>query len=133
MIFLGEANMAAHIMVIEDNPTNMKLASNALEICGFEICCAANAKEALDKMPSFEPDVILMDIQLPDIDGLSLTRQIKQDPRLKHAFIIAITAYATKGDKEKTLAAGCDEYVAKPADIFDVIQMIKTQLGSANT
>ncbi len=120
------------VMVVEDNATNMKLAINALEVHGFEVCPAINAKEALDKITSFLPSVILMDIQLPDVDGLSLTKQIKQDPRFKNVVIIAITAYAMKGDKEKTLAAGCDEYVAKPADIFEVIQLIGDRLDSSN-
>lgn len=116
------------IMVVEDNMTNMKLAVNALELHEFEVCSAINAHEALDKITGFQPSVILMDIQLPDIDGLSLTKKIKENPQHKDIYIIAMTAYAMKGDREKTLAAGCDEYVAKPADIFEVINIIESHL-----
>lgn len=115
-------------MIVEDNATNMKLAVNALELHNFEVCCAVNAEEALNQLSSFQPAAILMDIQLPDVDGLTLTKQIKKDPRYKNIIIIAITAYAMKGDKEKMLAAGCDEYIAKPADIFDVVELIEKKL-----
>lgn len=123
---------ANNIMIVEDNPINMKLAHDALEMHGYKVCCSMNANEALEKMPSFIPEVILMDIQLPDIDGLKLTRQIKDNPTYSNVIIIAITASAMKGDREKALAAGCDDYVAKPANIFDVINLIEQKLAAKN-
>lgn len=117
-----------NIMIVEDNPINMKLAHDALEMQGYKVCCSSNANEALEKITSFLPEVILMDVQLPGIDGLVLTRQLKENPDYAHIIIIAITASAMKGDREKALAAGCDDYVAKPANIFDVIELIEKKL-----
>lgn len=115
-------------MIVEDNPANMRLTSDTLELCGFEVCQATNAKEALEKISQFSPDAILMDIQLPHVDGLTLTKQIKQNDLYKDVIIIAITAFAMQGDKEKILAAGCDDYVAKPANLFEVAELINFHL-----
>jgi CheY-like chemotaxis protein len=102
------------ILVVEDNPANMMLVVAVLERAGFASAQAASAEEARRLMETVQPEVILMDIQLPGEDGLSLTRELKANPRTAHIPIIALTAHAMKGDELQAIAAGCDAYVAKP-------------------
>lgn len=102
------------ILLVDDNPTNMKLVLFLLSARGYVVRTAANAEEALDVLRNFKPVLILMDVQLPGMDGLTLTRQLKADPATSGIIIVAITAYAMKGDEEKARAAGCDAYVTKP-------------------
>jgi CheY-like chemotaxis protein len=104
------------ILIVDDNPSNIKLLSFLLESKGYEVRTAANADEALASIAARRPRLILMDIQLPGVDGLTLTRQLKSDPKTKDISIIAATAYAMKGDEARALAAGCDGYVTKPID-----------------
>jgi CheY-like chemotaxis protein len=104
------------ILVVDDNPQNLKLAKVILVSEGYEVQTAIDAEDALRKLQSFEPQLILMDLQLPRMDGLELTRRIKADPRHHGTIVIALTAYAMKGDDEKAFAAGCDGYMAKPID-----------------
>ncbi len=104
------------IMIVDDNPANLRLAGDLLEGEGFEICRCINAKATLDALDSFRPALILMDISLPVMDGLELTRRIKADERHRGIKIVALTASAMKGDKERILTAGCDGYIAKPID-----------------
>lgn len=109
---------AAKVLVIEDNPMNMELAIDLLRIQGHEVLAAKTAGEALSLLQEVTPDLILMDIQLPGLNGLDLTRRLKEDGRTKGIPIIAITAYATMGDHERALEAGCDGNIPKPID-FD--------------
>jgi CheY-like chemotaxis protein len=102
------------ILVVDDNPTNLKLVTFLLASSRYDVRTASSAESALAVLEVFEPDLILMDLQLPDIDGLELTRRLKADPRTCHTTIIAVTAYAMKGDEEKARAAGVDGYVCKP-------------------
>jgi CheY-like chemotaxis protein len=104
------------ILVVDDNATNLKLARVLLASEGYEVHTASDAEEALELLATFMPDLILMDIQLPGMDGLELTRKLKADPQRRHITIVALTAYAMKGDDEKAEAAGCDGYVTKPID-----------------
>ena len=104
------------ILIVDDNPANLKLARVLLSAEGFQVRTATAAEEALDMLEEFRPRVILMDIQLPGMDGLELTRRLKGDPRMREIVILALTAYAMKGDRERFLAAGCDGYIAKPID-----------------
>ena len=104
------------ILVVDDNPANLKLARVLLSGEGFVVCTAGDADEALRVLETFHPAVILMDIQLPGMDGLELTRRLKTDPTTATIKIIALTAYAMKGDDDKARAAGCDGYIAKPID-----------------
>jgi CheY-like chemotaxis protein len=120
------------ILIVDDKPENLKLASLLLRISGFEIATAANAKETLSKLQTFRPRLILMDIQLPDMNGLELTRRIKSDPANAGILIIAVTAYAMKGDEEKALAAGCDGYQTKPVDTEGLPIFIRNLLASPN-
>lgn len=104
------------IMVVDDNPVNLKLAQVLLSRKGFTVCTATDAYEARDMLKIVHPDLILMDIQLPGMDGLSLTRQLKVDPATQDICIVALTAYAMLGDEQKARDAGCDGYIPKPID-----------------
>ncbi|SRR5258706_16070438 len=104
------------ILIVDDNAANLKLARVLLSGQGYDVRTAADAEEALALLQDFRPRMILMDIQLPGMDGLELTRRLKADPALQGVIILGLTAYAMKGDEEKVLAAGCDGYVAKPID-----------------
>jgi len=104
------------ILVIEDNETNMRLCTTLLSRRGYEVRGAINAREALEALEQFHPRLILMDLQLPGMDGYQLTRKLKSAPETRDIIIVAFTAYAMKGDEEKALAAGCDGYISKPID-----------------
>jgi two-component system cell cycle response regulator DivK len=104
----------ARILIIEDNPANMKLASLLLQNAGHSVLSATDAETGLTLARADQPDLILMDIQLPGMDGLAATALLKQDPATAAIPIIALTAMAMKEDREKTRAAGCDAYIAKP-------------------
>ena len=104
----------ARILIVEDNPANMKLASLLLLKAGHTVLCAVDAETGLTLARANQPDLILMDIQLPGMDGLAATALLKQDPATAAIPVIALTAMAMKADREKTRAAGCDAYIAKP-------------------
>jgi two-component system cell cycle response regulator DivK len=104
------------ILIVDDNPLNLKLIRVLLRSEGYEVRTSGDAEEALTALQEFRPAVILMDLQLPGIDGLELTRRLKADPATRDITIIALTAYAMKGDEEKARAAGCDGYLTKPID-----------------
>jgi two-component system cell cycle response regulator DivK len=104
------------ILVVDDAPVNLKLADILLRKEGYQVHAVADAEEALRVLRNFLPKIMLVDIQLPGIDGLELTRRVKQDPRTQDVTVIALTACAMKGDEERALAAGCDGYITKPID-----------------
>jgi CheY-like chemotaxis protein len=104
------------ILIVDDNPANMKLASFVLTSKGYTVRTASNAKEALIEIASFPPRLVLMDIQLPDIDGLELTRRLKAEPATRAIIVVAVTAYAMAGDEDMARRAGCDGYITKPID-----------------
>ena len=108
--------MAQKILVIEDNDRNRRLVRLLLKAKGYEVIEAATAEEAIECLKGLKPDLILMDIQLPNTDGLALTKQIKSKEETRDIPVVAVTAYAMKGDKERILEAGCDGYVSKPID-----------------
>ncbi len=105
------------ILYIEDNPDNSMLVQRVLMAEGYDVIAARNAQEGLELATSRKPDVVLVDINLPEVDGYTVTAQLRGMPHLARAPIIAITANVMKGDREKTLAAGCDGYIQKPIDI----------------
>lgn len=105
------------ILVVDDNPTNLKLTKLLLVKEGYRVTTAGSAEEALKVLEKDRPRLILMDIQLPGMDGLELTSQLKADPAFSDIRIVAVTAYAMKGDDEKARAAGCDGYIPKPLDV----------------
>ena len=107
----------ARILYIEDNPDNRMLVKRVLEAEGYQLLEAANARDGLQQVLAETPDLILMDINLPEVDGYTTTARIKATPGLAGVKIIAVTANVMKGDREKTLAAGCDGYITKPIDV----------------
>jgi CheY-like chemotaxis protein len=102
------------ILVVDDNLTNLKLASDVLEYAGYRVLKAVDAEEAQVVLRHSQPNLIFMDLALPGMDGLTLTRKLKAAPLTRHIQIIALTAFAMKGDEEKARNAGCDGYIAKP-------------------
>jgi CheY-like chemotaxis protein len=119
----------APILIVDDNPQNLKLARVILVAAGFDVKTAIDAEDALRIMEIFAPHLILMDLQLPRMDGLELTRRIKADPARRDIVIIALTAYAMKGDREKALAAGCDGYISKPIDTDALPRIVAEHLA----
>ena len=113
---IAMGNRQSTILVVDDNPTNLKLVKDVLGFEGHRILTAADAKQAQEAVRESLPDLILMDIGLPDMDGLTLTKKLKSETKTRHIIIVALTAFAMKGDEEKAIAAGCDGYVIKPID-----------------
>ncbi len=105
------------ILYVEDNAENRLLIRRILMAEGFSILEAANAAQALDVLQTAQPDLILMDINLPEVDGYTLTTQLKTVPKLSSVPIVALTANVMRGDRERTLEAGCDGYIQKPVDV----------------
>ena len=108
--------MSALILVVDDNPINLKLAADVLAAEGYEVERAADAEQALQTLGRRRPDLILMDVALPGMDGLALTRRLKADEATRRIRIVALTAFAMKGDDQKARDAGCDGYISKPID-----------------
>lgn len=123
--------MANKILVIEDNDRNRRLVKILLSAKGYEVIEAKTGEEAINYLQNEKPDLILLDIQLPNMDGLTLTKNIKSQPELKDIPIIAVTAYAMKGDREKVLEAGCDAYVSKPIDTRTLPELVESFIKKA--
>ena len=117
-----------NILIVEDNPLNLELISDILEANGFVITVAITGVEALKKVDDVAPDLILMDIQLPGLDGLTVTGMIKKKPGMEKIPIIALTAHAMRGDEEKAREAGCDGYISKPIDTRAITKTIRSFL-----
>jgi two-component system cell cycle response regulator DivK len=116
------------ILIVDDNSANALLLSYLLSRRGYQVRTANNGREALDLLDEFQPRVIMMDIQLPGMDGLELTRQLKANPDTKGIVIIALTAYAMKGDETRAREAGCDDYISKPIDTRALPGIIESHL-----
>lgn len=108
--------MKGLILVVEDNEANQMLVRAVLELEGYRVVLAGSAPEALEQLKQSSPDLILMDVQLPGEDGLSLTRRLKQDPSTAAIPVVALTAHAMTGDRDIAMGAGCVGYIAKPID-----------------
>jgi CheY-like chemotaxis protein len=104
------------ILIVDDTPLNVKLLEALLEPAGYDVRSAANARETLAILASFRPRLILLDVQLPDMDGLELARRLRADPATRAISLVAVSSHAQPGDAEKALAAGCDAYLTKPLD-----------------
>jgi two-component system, cell cycle response regulator DivK len=117
------------VLIVDDNPQNLKLAKVILAAEGYEVKTAIDGEDALRTLETFTPRLILMDLQLPRMDGLELTRRLKADPARCEIVIIALTAYAMKGDDEKAFAAGCDGYISKPIDIDALPRVVAEHLA----
>jgi two-component system cell cycle response regulator DivK len=123
--------MAKTVLVVEDNELNMKLFHDLLEAHGYTIIQTRNGLEALDLARTHRPDLILMDIQLPEVSGLEVTKWIKEDEDLRAIPIIAVTAFAMKGDEERIRQGGCEAYLSKPISIGKFIETVKTYIGDS--
>ena len=121
----------ATILIIEDNPSNMTLARFLLESAGHKVICAVDAETGLMMARAQRPNLILMDIQLPGMDGLEATALLKADEATRGIRVVALTALAMKGDEERIRAAGCDGYIAKPMRYKDFLATIAAQLSAA--
>jgi len=118
------------ILVVDDTPVNLKLTRILLLNEGYKVLTAASAEEALDLLRGYRPQLILADIQLPGIDGLEMTRRIKGDPSTNEIIVVALTAFAMKGDEQKAIEAGCDAYITKPIDTRTLGHRIRELLDS---
>ena len=120
------------ILVVEDNELNMKLVRGLIKIGNYDMLEAIDAETGIHLIREQRPDLVLMDIQLPGMDGLSATKMIKEDPSLKDIPIVALTSYAMQGDKEKALEAGCTGYIAKPIDTRKFLETVSQYLKDDN-
>jgi CheY-like chemotaxis protein len=120
--------MQEKILIVEDNPLNMRLIEMTLRPKGYELLKATDGEEALEMAIREKPDLILMDIYLPKVSGLEVTRRLRQMPAFNHIPIIAVTAHAMKGDKEKIIEAGCDAYLPKPINTRQLPEVVAEML-----
>jgi two-component system, cell cycle response regulator DivK len=127
----GKVTMAKRVMIVEDNELNMKLFKDLIEASGYETIRTRNGLEALDLARAHQPDLILMDIQLPEVSGLEVTKWLKEDDKLHRIPVIAVTAFAMKGDEERIRQGGCEAYISKPISVASFVQTIKSYLGDA--
>lgn len=125
--------MSKRILYIEDNPDNRLLVRRVLQAEGYTVLEANDGQSGMTVAAEAQPDLILMDINLPEIDGYEVTARLKQLPGISHVPIIAVTANVMKGDREKTLAAGCDGYIQKPIDIDLLPEQIERFLKRTNS
>lgn len=121
------------ILIVDDTPVNLKLVRVLLSRQGFEVRTATTAEEALEIVQQFRPRLVLADIQLPGMNGLELTRRVKSDPVSRDTIVLALTAFAMKGDEEKAFAAGCDGYVTKPIDTRTFPMLIRHYLNRGSS
>lgn len=116
------------VLIVEDNDLNMKLFKDLLEAHGYNTMHTRDGMEVLDLAHQHKPDLIIMDIQLPEVSGLEVTKWIKSDPELKHIPVIAVTAFAMKGDEEKIRAGGCEDYLSKPISVSLFISTVRKHI-----
>jgi two-component system cell cycle response regulator DivK len=121
--------MGKRILIVEDEPKNLKLFRDLLQKFGFETIEATDGEQGVELAKTTEPDLILMDIMMPKMDGLEATRTIKAQPNCRQIPIIALTSYAMKGDRERAIEAGCDGYITKPVDIRELMKSIEQTIG----
>lgn len=121
--------MPKTVMIVEDNELNMKLFHDLLEAHGYRTVETRNGMEAMDLARAHRPDLIIMDIQLPEKSGLDVTRDLKADPELRRIPVVAVTAFAMKGDEERIRAGGCEAYLSKPISVAKFIETIRHFLG----
>ena len=121
--------MAKTVLIVEDNELNMKLFNDLMEAHGYRTVQTRNGVEAVALTREHRPDLILMDIQLPEVSGLQVTQWLKDDEELRHIPVIAITAFAMKGDEEKIRQGGCEAYLSKPISVVKFLETVRTYLG----
>ncbi len=120
--------MPKTILIVEDNELNMKLFQDLLEAHGYDTLQTRNGKDAFAMAKAEKPDLILMDIQLPEVSGLEVTKWIKEDDNIKAIPVIAVTAFAMKGDEQKILDGGCEDYIAKPISVANFLDTVQKYL-----
>jgi two-component system cell cycle response regulator DivK len=125
---IGSGGEMMKILYVEDNDDNVYMLKNRLSRAGFTVVIATDGAHGIAMATSEQPDLVLMDLTLPDMDGWEATRRIKADPATKHIPVVALTAHAMTGDKEKALAAGCDDFDTKPVDLPRLIGKIRAQV-----
>ncbi len=123
--------MQKTVLIVEDNELNMKLFNDLLEAHGYSTLRSRNGMEALELAREHVPDLILMDIQLPEVSGLEVTKWIKEDDALKSIPVIAVTAFAMKGDEERIRQGGCEAYISKPISVGSFLETVRSFLGEA--
>ncbi|MCF6343427.1 MAG: response regulator [Devosiaceae bacterium] len=124
--------MAKTIMIVEDNELNMKLFNDLIESKGYKTIQTRNGMDALDLAKNHLPDLILIDIQLPEVSGLVVSQWLKENDDTANIPVIAVTAFAMKGDEERILKSGCDGYIAKPISVPHFLETIEKYIGPAN-
>ena len=120
------------ILIVEDNELNMKLFHDLLDAHGYDTVQTRDGNDAYDLVLEHRPDLVVMDMQLPGVSGLEVTRRIKDDDTLKEVPVIAVTAFAMKGDESRIREAGCEAYIAKPIRIDELMGTVRQLLGEAN-
>ena len=123
--------MPKSVMIVEDNELNMKLFNDLLEANGYRTIKTRNGLEALDLAREHHPDLILMDIQLPEVSGLEVTKWLKEDDELHTIPVIAVTAFAMKGDEERIRRGGCEAYISRPISVSTFVETVKSYIGDA--
>jgi two-component system cell cycle response regulator DivK len=123
--------MTKTVLIVEDNELNMKLFNDLLEAHGYATLKTADGIEAIELARTHRPDLILMDIQLPEVSGLEVTKWIKEDDALKSIPVIAVTAFAMKGDEERIRDGGCEAYISKPISVGKFLETVRAYLGAA--
>jgi len=119
------SRVAKTVLIVEDNELNMKLFRDLLEAHGYQTVGTSNGREALSLARQYRPDLILMDIQLPEVSGLEVTRWIKDDTELQKTPVVAVTAFAMKGDEERIREGGCEAYLSKPISVGKFIETVR--------
>jgi two-component system cell cycle response regulator DivK len=125
----GMDAMSKKILIVEDNELNMKLFHDLLDAHGYQTIQTRDGMEALDLARKHHPDLILMDIQLPEVSGLEVTKWLKEDDGLKRIPVIAVTAFAMKGDEEKIREGGCEAYISKPISVSHFLETVRKFLA----
>lgn len=123
--------MTKKIMIVEDNELNMKLFHDLLKASGFDVVGTRDGRKAVELARQERPDLILMDIQLPEVSGLDVTAWLKDDDDLRHIPVIAVTAFAMKGDEERIREGGCEAYISKPISVGKFVETVKHFVGAA--
>lgn len=120
--------MKDKVLIVEDNELNMKLFDDLLSAHGYKVFKANDGRKVLDIARAQKPDLILMDIQLPEVSGLEVTSWLKNDDELKHIPVVAVTAFAMKGDEDRMLTGGCNDYISKPISVVEFINVVQKYL-----
>ena len=121
--------MAKTVLIVEDSELNMRLFNDLLEAFGYRTVKTRDGRQAVPLAQEHKPDLIIMDIQLPEISGLEITDKLKKDAALKGIPVVAVTAFAMRGDEQKIMAAGCDAYLSKPISVSTFLETVRKYIG----